>query len=101
MLAARALARLAGVLGGGLASPACMEARNSLGVLLTDALARRLTELDPRPLLRELNSNIQNPQACIPFYITHPPRCIQPLIIRQIEYKEHHMQYCVSPSSRN
>ena len=66
MLAARALARLAGVLAGGLASPPCPPAQEALGKLLTPALAGRLTQTDPRPLLTLLNSSVLTPQAGLP-----------------------------------
>ena len=65
MLAARALARLAGVLPDSLATPACAPAQEALGRLLTPALAARLALPDPRPLLALLNSSVMNPQASI------------------------------------
>lgn len=71
MLAARALGRLAGVLPGALATPACLPAQEALGKLLTPALASRLTEPDPRELLSLLNSSVLTPQvsAPLPFFL--------------------------------
>lgn len=63
MLAARALARLAGVLGGRLATPACTAARQALAALLTPSLAGRLTEQDPKELLQQLNGSVCTPQV--------------------------------------
>lgn len=63
MLAARALARLAGVLGGRLATPACTAARQALAALLTPSLAGRLTEQDPKALLQQLNGSVCTPQV--------------------------------------
>ena len=64
MLAARALGRVAGVLGGRLATPACTAARQALAALLTPSLAGRLTEQDPKDLLQQLNGSVCTPQAC-------------------------------------
>ena len=64
MLAARALARLAGVLPGALTTPACDAARGALSRLLTPALALRLASLDPRPVLALLTSSVLSPQVC-------------------------------------
>ena len=70
MLAARALGRLAGLVGGQLATPPCPPARAALAALLTEALAARLAELDPRTLLQDLNGSLLTPQvqviACTP-----------------------------------
>ena len=63
MLAARALARLGGVLGGRLATPACTATRQALAALLTPSLAGRLTEQDPKELLQQLNGSICTPQV--------------------------------------
>lgn len=63
LLAARALGRLAGLLQGGLATPACEPARAALSALLTEPLLPRLAEDDPRPLLTDLNSSVATPQA--------------------------------------
>lgn len=62
-LATRALARLAGMLGGPLASAPCAGAMRGLAALLTPALAGRLGEPDPRPLLGHLSSSLLTPQA--------------------------------------
>jgi hypothetical protein len=71
MLAARALARLAGLPPPGAArpgsgAPPCEPARAALGALLTPALAARLADPDPRALLVDLNSSILNPQVPLP-----------------------------------
>ena len=63
MLAARALGRLAGLTGGQLATPPCPPARAALAALLTEALAARLAELDPRTLLQDLNGSLLTPQV--------------------------------------
>ena len=73
MLAARALARLAGVLPDSLATPACAPAQEALGRLLTPALAARLALPDPRPLLALLNSSVMNPQASTCTRFLHRP----------------------------
>ena len=62
-LAARALARLAGMLAGPLTSAACPAAARALAALLTPALAARLGDADPRPLLSHLSSSLLTPQA--------------------------------------
>ena len=62
-LAARALARLAGMLGGALASAPCAGAMRGLAALLTPALACRLSDADPRALLGHLSSSLLTPQA--------------------------------------
>ena len=63
MLAARALGRLGGLLGGQLATPAFNAAHQALSALLTPSLAGRLAEPDPKELLTELNSSVCNPQV--------------------------------------
>ena len=63
MLAARALGRLGGLVGGQLATPACNAARQALAALLTPSLAGRLAEPNPKELLTELNSSVCNPQV--------------------------------------
>lgn len=63
MLAARTLGRLAGVLGGRLATPACTAARQALAALLTPSLAGLLTEQDPKSLLQQLNGSVCTPQV--------------------------------------
>lgn len=63
LLAARALGRLAGLLQGDLATPACEPARAALAAILTEPLLPRLGEADPRPLLGDLNSSVATPQA--------------------------------------
>lgn len=70
MLAARALGRLAGVVGGRLATPPCTAARQALAALLTPSLAARLTEQDPQELLQQLNGSVCTPQVShAPFQI--------------------------------
>ncbi|GLC44152.1 hypothetical protein PLESTM_001561500 [Pleodorina starrii] len=51
VLAAQALSRLAGLLPAPHTTPACAPARAALAALLTEPLASRLSEPDPRPLL--------------------------------------------------
>ena len=63
LLAARALARLAGAMPGVQASPACEEARAQLGRLLTPPLAMMLCTLDHSTLLGHLNSSVQSPEV--------------------------------------
>lgn len=63
LLAARALGRLAGMLQGDLATPACDAAHAALKALLTEPLLPRLAEEDPRLLLTDLNSSVATPQA--------------------------------------
>lgn len=63
LLAARALGRLAGLLPAPLDTPVCEEIRGALGALLTEPLLPRLGEVDPRPLLADLNSSVATPQA--------------------------------------
>lgn len=57
VLAARALARLAGHLGG----PRHGGAASALAALMTGQLAGRLGVPDPRPLLRDLNRSVATP----------------------------------------
>ncbi|XRB20209.1 J domain-containing protein [Pseudoscourfieldia marina] len=56
MLAVRALGRLNGSLPGSLATAACPQAAGVLAALLPSALFSRLSDVDPRPLLRLLNA---------------------------------------------
>ena len=70
MLAARALSRVAGVLGGRLATPACTAARQGLAALLTPSLAGRLTEEDPKELLQQLNGSVCTPQVCCAHFVS-------------------------------
>lgn len=63
LLAARALGRVAGLLGGGLATPECQPARDAVAALLTEPLLPRLGGEDPRLLLADLNSSVATPQA--------------------------------------
>eukprot|EP00873_Tetraselmis_striata_P041875 jgi/Tetstr1/462139/TSEL_007205.t2 len=63
MHAARALGRVAGMLGSPAATPKNMQAINTLKALLTDSLAVRLAASDPKPLLRELNQSMETPQV--------------------------------------
>lgn len=63
MLAVRALAALAGYPGCRPPTPANLEAQRALRALLTETLAPRLAEEDPRPLLRDLNTTVQTPQV--------------------------------------
>ena len=69
MLGARALGRLAGVVGGRLGTPPCMLARQALAALLTPSLAARLADQDPRELLQQLNGSVCTPQV--------PPQLLQ------------------------
>lgn len=46
------------------ATPPCPPAQQALAGLLTEALAPRLADADPLPLLRDLNSTVQTPQVC-------------------------------------
>ncbi|KAK9822709.1 hypothetical protein WJX81_005943 [Elliptochloris bilobata] len=62
-LAARALARVAGMLAGPLASAPCAGAMRGLAALLTPALAGRLGDADPRALLGHLSSSLLTPQV--------------------------------------
>ena len=63
LLAARALARLAGAMPGTQASPTCEEAQIQLGRLLTPPLALMLCALDHSTLLTHLNSSVQSPEV--------------------------------------
>ncbi|KAK9807966.1 hypothetical protein WJX73_008492 [Symbiochloris irregularis] len=63
MLAARALACLAGVLPGSRATPSNAPAQEALSCLLTPPLAIRLCDADPRSLLVQLASSTSNPQV--------------------------------------
>ncbi len=63
LLAARVLGRLGGLLAGPLETPVCEDVRTALGALLTEPLLPRLGEVDPRPLLVDLNSSVATPQA--------------------------------------
>ena len=56
LLAARALARLAGLLPAPHATPECAPAQLALRALLTESLAARLAAPDPRPLLALLGA---------------------------------------------
>ena len=52
------------------ATPECAPARKSLSALLTPSLAERLREADPRPLLLQLNEDLETPQVryCCCYY---------------------------------
>lgn len=66
--AARALARVAGLLGGHAATPANPEAAETLKTLLTDTLAHRLADPDPRgvgPPLQTLPTRQQSAACCL------------------------------------
>ncbi|GAB4814092.1 hypothetical protein N2152v2_001138 [Parachlorella kessleri] len=63
MLAVRALASLAGYPGIKPATRPSPEAQGVLRALLTETLAPRLADPDPRPLLRDLNTTVQTPQV--------------------------------------
>jgi DnaJ family protein C protein 13 len=63
VLAARALAALAGFPGADPATPPHPDAQAALTAVLTPPLAPRLAERDPRSLLQELNSTVQQPQV--------------------------------------
>ena len=65
MLAARALARLAGVLPDKLASPPCLNARVAVAKLLTPSIAALLAKPDPAQLLKLLNSSVRTPQVIL------------------------------------
>ncbi|WIA30400.1 hypothetical protein OEZ86_000485 [Tetradesmus obliquus] len=63
LLAAQALARLAGLLREPHHTPANAAAASALAALLTQSLAGRLAEPDPRPLLVCLNSSMETAQV--------------------------------------
>ncbi|WIA10346.1 hypothetical protein OEZ85_010538 [Tetradesmus obliquus] len=63
LLAAQALARLAGLLREPHHTPANAAAASALAALLTQSLAGRLAEPDPRPLLLCLNSSMETAQV--------------------------------------
>jgi len=63
LLAARALARLAGLLPGAHATPRCDPACAALRALLTDSLADRLAADDPRAVLACLGSSVETAQV--------------------------------------
>ena len=66
LLAARAVARLAGVLPDHLASPPCLSARLAVAKLLTPSIAALLAKPDPTQLLTLLNSSVRSPQVNCP-----------------------------------
>ena len=73
LLAARALACLAGVVPSVRATPPHTPAQEALSRLLTPPLAIRLCDADPRPLLSQLTSSISSPQVgAFWMHIEHP-----------------------------
>ena len=61
ILAAHAISRLSGLLGGHLATPRSQQAVVLLSALFTPQIAEGFTELNPSELLKYLNTNVENP----------------------------------------
>lgn len=80
--AAQALARLAGMLPSPHATPVCGPARSALGALLTETLASRLADADPRAVLALLNGTQETCKVGHGPLMHQPAQPAQPLCVR-------------------